>query len=100
MEQPLSDRNIFKKIDSVKGNKINFSYRSTVSKLNKFTNRFKDFLNYIENSLDNGMNKKKDFSYLKNKSLEENEDLSIYMKKKLKPIPIKKIKKKKIKILF
>ena len=93
MEQPLSDRNIFKKIDSVKGNKINLSYRSTVSKLNKFTNRFKDFLNYIENSLDNGMNKKKDFSYLKNKSLEENEDLSIYMKKKLKPIPIKKIKK-------
>ena len=89
----ISNRNIFKDIDSVKGNKINHSYRSTVSNLNKFTNRFKDFLGYIENSLENGLNKKNEFSFLKNKSFEENKDLGIYTKKKLIPIPIKKIKK-------
>ena len=93
MDQSSQNRHIFKKIVSIKGNKINYSYLSTVSKLNKLTNRFKDFLSYIENSLDNGMNKKNEYSHLKNKSLDENQDLSIYMKKKLKAIPIKKIKK-------
>ena len=63
----ISNRTIFKKIDSVKGNKINYSYRNTVSNLNKFTNNFKNFIEYIENSLENGMNKKGDLSYLKNK---------------------------------
>jgi len=93
MDQSFSNRNIFKKIDSVKGNKINYSYRSTVSNLNKFTNRFKNFLNYIEKSLDNDANNSNEYSILKNKSLEGNNDLNTYKTKKLKIVPIKKIKK-------
>ena len=92
----ISNRTIFKKIDSVKGNKINYSYRNTVSNLNKLTNNFKNFIEYIENSLENGMNKKGDLSYLKNKSVEENNNhsLRIIPNKKLKSIqiPKKKIK--------
>ena len=81
MDQSFSNRNIFKKIDSVKGNKINYSYRSTVSNLNKFTNRFKNFLNYIEKSLDNDANNSNEYSILKNKSLERNNDLNTYKTK-------------------
>ena len=50
------NRNIFNKLNFVKGTKINYNYRNVVNKLDNFSNRFSQFIEYLENSIENDMN--------------------------------------------
>lgn len=52
---PLN-RNVFNKITFTKSTKINYSYRDVVNRLEKFSNKFSQFINFIENSIENDMN--------------------------------------------
>ena len=60
------NRNIFNKIDFIKGNKINYRYRDVVQRLKKFSARFNHFIDYIENSLENDLLRTGRFSHKPN----------------------------------
>ena len=87
-EKNLINRNVFKNINFIKGNKINFSYRNTVSNLNKISKKFKDFINCIDRSIENGIDIKGKLYNLNinknNKPVSLNNSLRIRSKKNLK----------------
>lgn len=52
----LLNRNIFNKLNSIKGTRVNNNYRRIVNKLAKFSNNISQFIDYVENSIENDMN--------------------------------------------
>ena len=99
-EKNLINRNVFKNINFIKGNKINFSYRNTVSNLNKISKKFKDFINCIDRSIENGIDIKGKLYNLNinknNKPVSLNNSLRIRSKKKLKKISEPEFKTKRV----
>jgi len=65
-KKSANNRNIFNKIDFIKGNRINYHYRDVVQKLKKFSSRFNYFIDYIENSLENDLIRTGRFSHKSN----------------------------------
>ena len=95
----LINRNVFKDINLIKGNKINYSYRNTLSNLSKFSKKFKEFINCIDRSIENGIDAKGKLYNLNNKnnkSVSSINSLRIRSKKKLKKISESEFKTKKI----
>lgn len=99
-EKNLINRNVFKNINFIKGNKINFSYKNTVSNLNKISKKFKDFINCIDRSIENGIDIKGKLYNLNinknNKPVSLNNSLRIRSKKKLKKISEPEFKTKRV----
>ena len=48
-------RNVFNNIDFVKGTKINYHYLDAIHKLDNFTHKVNNFIDYVEKSIENDM---------------------------------------------
>ena len=71
-KKSIYNRNIFNKIEFIKGNRINYHYRDVVQKLKKFSSRFNYFIDYIENSLENNLLRTGRFSNKSNNKKKSN----------------------------
>ena len=48
-------RNVFNNINFLKGNKINYHYLDAMNKLEKFSTKVNNFIDYVEKSIENDM---------------------------------------------
>jgi hypothetical protein len=93
-------RNVFNNINFVKGTKINYHYMDAMHKLNNFSNKVNNFIDYVEKSIEKDMalsgrfnknifrtlmNQKKNFNGLGDKTNKFNSNRSLRLVTKLKP---------------
>ena len=92
-------RNVFNNINFVKGTKINYHYMDAMHKLNNFSNKVNNFIDYVEKSIEKDMalsgrfnknifrtlmNQKKNFNRLGDKTNKFNSNRSLRLVTKLK----------------
>jgi hypothetical protein len=75
-EKKSVNRNVFKKLNFVRGNKINYNYLNAIHKIENFSGDCNSFFEYINNSIEKDMLSKGKFTRFFSK-LRKNNDLLI-----------------------